>query len=284
MSAIIRALSRIIPTVHAPSAPPGQPGGAPAQGGLFAPQGALRTAYRQVVPEPIRAGARMATQQLGTMGRDIITGFRTPEGALGAGTVTDPTFIPKTFGDTIIRATPGVEARQPTGADMRLEAFPQTQLPSPSQPTTTSVEAINRALNATPGFTARPPTPIRPMQEAPTPAPIGTGQRAPIMTPATAPMPSALPPTPALRGGGGFGGVNVPTEAMLPPTPVLPGEIGREQAPIGQFEAMIRALQQQQGSPRFIQMPGVGARPFGPAGDQGQALRRLRDRELAGII
>ena len=278
MSAIIRALSRIIPTVHAPSAPPGQPGGAPAQGGLFAPQGALRTAYRQVVPEPIRAGVRMATQQLGTMGRDIITGLGTPGGALGAGTVIDPGLVPRML------ATPVAEARQPTGADMRLEAFPQTQLPSPSQPTTTSVEAINRALNATPGFTARPPTPIRAPQEAPTPAPIGTGQRAPIMTPATAPMPSALPPTPALRGGGGFGGVNVPTEAMLPPTPVLPGEIGREQAPIGQFEAMIRALQQQQGSPRFIQMPGVGARPFGPAGDQGQALRRLRDRELAGII
>jgi hypothetical protein len=74
----------------------------------------------------------------------------------------------------------------------------------------------------------------------------------------------------------------------LPPTPVMPGEIFQPRQPVGQplgqFEAMLRALQGREGG-RFVPMPlGVGAMPFGPAGAQAEALRRLREREMRGII
>jgi hypothetical protein len=45
------------------------------------------------------------------------------------------------------------------------------------------------------------------------------------------------------------GGGRVPEEAALPPTPTLPAEISR---PIGQFDAMIRALQMLQADIRDL--------------------------------
>ena len=167
----------------------------------------------------------------------------------------------------------------------------------PSQPDTITPERRN--------ITPIPPAPTLPgdfqtrtavLPQAPTlapgtfqgqaPAPAGPATRAPIMTPGTAPTPAMTPPAPFMMGGGGDreaiigGGINIPTEAPLPPARVLPGDLGG-QAPLGQFDAMIRSLQARQGLPsRFVQMPMEGASPFGFAGAQERAIRRLRDREL----
>ncbi len=157
-------------------------------------------------------------------------------------------------------------------------------IPAPSQPSLSASELISKppAAPALPvgEFAARPPALIVPEAHAP----IAPGVRTPITTPAAAPMPAALPPVPTLPGREvGFRGVGrVPTESMLPPTPVLPSEISK---PIGQFDAMIRALQLRQGEPsKFVQMPAAGAAPFGPAPAQERMLKRLRDRELARIL
>jgi hypothetical protein len=81
----------------------------------------------------------------------------------------------------------------------------------------------------------------------------------------------------------------IPTPAALPPTPVMPGEIFQPRQPVGdplgRFEAMIRALQAQQGGlARHVPMPLAGAMPFGPSPLAGEALRRLRERELRGRV
>ncbi len=160
--------------------------------------------------------------------------------------------------------------------------------PAPSQPSL-SVGLASESVSRSPITPAPPITPITPVS----PPAITTEARAPIITPATAPMPAPLPPIPAIPGGGaGFsGGVGrVPAESILPPTPVLPSEIFKpsgqfDRTPMGQFDAMTRALQFRQGDPsRFIQTPATGVTPFGPAPAQERMLRKLRDRELVGRV
>ncbi len=191
--------------------------------------------------------------------------------------------------DKALRRTVPTPFKTSLTADGIMDRSPVT--PAPSKP----------SLSARPvgEFVGRPPTtPALPVGEltarppAITPA-ITPGVRAPITTPAIAPMPAPLPPVPAIPGGGvGFsGGVGrVPAESMLPPTPVLPSEIFKptrqfDRIPMGQFDAMTRALQLKQGDPsRFIQTPATGVAPFGPAPAQERMIRRLRERELGRIL
>lgn len=182
-------------------------------------------------------------------------------------------------------------ARSPVATRMHLSPI-GPERPAAAPPTR---EALVRALERT--RAERPaavelaaPTPeVRPTP-TPTPPPsapavIPTPEaRAPVITPAVAPTPSPRPPAPVLAGGApAIGDVRVPEPAALPPTPTLPGEIFRQREPVGQFDAMIRALQALQGGGARVQMPAEGVMPFGPAGAQAEALRRLRERELQRI-
>jgi hypothetical protein len=96
------------------------------------------------------------------------------------------------------------------------------------------------------------------------------------------------PPTPPATGRGGGGaplppptaGLKAPQLSSLPPMPTRPEELGRPALQTGQFEAMIRALQDLTGGSRFVPMPTLGAQPFGPVGALARALQRLREREL----
>jgi hypothetical protein len=112
--------------------------------------------------------------------------------------------------------------------------------------------------------------------------------------PAPTPTPTPPPPTPPpVAGGGGAPtppatapGFTAPTLSSLPPAPVQISERAftgipspRPEIPVGQFEAMIRALQELTGG-RYIPRPLTGAEPFGPTGALERALRRLREREL----
>ncbi len=165
---------------------------------------------------------------------------------------------------------------------------------SPITPTRSQLDPITPAPSQ-PSLSAGPVGEF--VSRAPaTPPAITTEARSPITTPATAPIPASLPPIPVIPGGGtGFsGGVGrVPAESMLPPTPVLPSEIfepagqfsGMPMGPMGQFDAMTRALQLKQGDhSRFIQTPATGVASFGPAPAQERMLRKLRDRELVGRV
>ena len=284
MNVLQRALNAIrqavMPTAWAPTAPPGQPGGSPSV-----------TPARTT---PIATPRAPITVQMPT------GGF-----ALGGA---QPTFLTQTppvspIGAVLAPIRRVVDTITPTLVGRaQAEEF---GIPSPtrivdappSQPDTITPERRN--------ITPVPPAPTLPgdfqtrtavLPQAPTlapgtfqgqaPAPVGPATRAPIMTPGTAPTPAMTPPAPFMMGGGGDreaiigGGINIPTEAPLPPARVLPGDLGG-QAPLGQFDAMIRSLQARQGLPsRFVQMPMEGASPFGFAGAQERAIRRLRDREL----
>ncbi len=216
----------------------------------------------------------------------------------------------------VVRSQTGdVEARvgQPraSGAMDFRRVAPWSQLPfSPID--SPAGESITRSPVAPITPTRSPVAPITPAPSQPslsagpvgefvsrapaTPPAITTEARSPITTPATAPIPASLPPIPVIPGGGtGFsGGVGrVPAESMLPPTPVLPSEIfepagqfsGMPMGPMGQFDAMTRALQLKQGDhSRFIQTPATGVASFGPAPAQERMLRKLRDRELVGRV
>ena len=284
MNVLQRALNAIrqavMPTAWAPTAPPGQPGGSPSV-----------TPARTT---PIATPRAPITVQMPT------GGF-----ALGGA---QPTFLTQTppvspIGAVLAPIRRVVDTITPTLVGRaQAEEF---GIPSPtrivdappSQPDTITPERRN--------ITPLPPAPTLPgdfqtrtavLPQAPTlapgtfqgqaPAPAGPATRAPIMTPGTAPTPAMTPPAPFMMGGGGDreaiigGGINIPTEAPLPPARVLPGDLGG-QAPLGQFDAMIRSLQARQGLPsRFVQMPMEGASPFGFAGAQERAIRRLRDREM----
>ena len=248
MNVLQRALNRIreaiIPTVHAPTIPPRQE-----MREVPSPFPGSRTPIK--IPTNLQWGqgniglvdrVGLAAHQLG---RDARLGWDTPGGLLGKGGILGGA-------DDVLGATPQFTQGTARMAD--------THLPPPSQ--------------AVGDFRTQAP------------APIGPATRAPIMTPGTAPTPAMTPPAPFMMGGGGDrsaiigGGINIPMETPLPPTRVLPGDLGG-QAPLGQFDAMIRALQMQQGGQgRFVQMPTVGESPFGPAGAQERAIRRLREREL----
>ena len=311
MNVLQRALNAIrqavMPTAWAPTAPPGQPGGSPSvtparttpiatprapitvqmPTGGFALGGAQPTFLTQTPPvSPIRAALapiRRVMEAGGALARDIQRGQEVPGGILGQGGVVD------TITPTLVGRAQAEEFGIPSPT--RIVDAP------PSQPDTITPERRN--------ITPVPPAPTLPgdfqtrtavLPQAPTlapgtfqgqaPAPAGPATRAPIMTPGTAPTPAMTPPAPFMMGGGGDreaiigGGINIPTEAPLPPARVLPGDLGG-QAPLGQFDAMIRSLQARQGLPsRFVQMPMEGASPFGFAGAQERAIRRLRDREL----
>ena len=287
MNVLQRALNAIrqavMPTAWAPTAPPGQPGGSPSV-----------TPARTT---PIATPRAPITVQMPT------GGF-----ALGGA---QPTFLTQTppvspIGAVLAPIRRVVDTITPTLVGRaQAEEF---GIPSPtrivdappSQPDTITPERRN--------ITPVPPAPTLPgdfqtrtavLPQAPTlapgtfqgqaPAPVGPATRAPIMTPGTAPTPAMTPPAPFMMGGGGDreaiigGGINIPTEAPLPPARVLPGDLGG-QAPLGQFDAMIRSLQARQGLPsRFVQMPMEGASPFGFAGAQERALRRLREREFMPV-
>ena len=311
----------VMPTAWAPTAPPGQPGGSPAPRvttpapaprpaptpapapaqtalqraiapvqnlwrdvgqGLATPGGALGRGGI-IDPFPIIEAPRRAAEAVQTFGTDWQRGQDVPGGILGQGGVVD------TITPTLVGRAQAEEFGIPSPT--RIVDAP------PSQPDTITPERRN--------ITPLPPAPTLPgdfqtrtavLPQAPTlapgtfqgqaPAPAGPATRAPIMTPGTAPTPAMTPPAPFMMGGGGDreaiigGGINIPTEAPLPPARVLPGDLGG-QAPLGQFDAMIRSLQARQGLPsRFVQMPMEGASPFGFAGAQERAIRRLRDREL----
>ena len=202
-----------------------------------------------------------------TLWGDFQQGREVEGGVLGVGGVFD--VIPRTLAGPV--GTPG--------------AVEQREVPAPSQPAS--------AIPETRRVTSVPPAPtLPPTQPALAPGAFqaqAPATRAPIVTPATAPTPAMTPPAPFMMGGGGDrgaiigGGINVPTETPLPPARVLPADLGTE-APMGQFDAMIRALQAGQGVPsRYVPMPAAGATPFGPAGAQERALRRLRERELMPV-
>ena len=284
MNVLQRALNAIrqavMPTAWAPTAPPGQPGGSPSV-------------------TPART-TPIATPRAPIVGQIPAGGF-----ALGG---TQPTFLTQAPPASPIGAVLAPIRRVVDTITPTLVGRAQAEefgIPSPtrivdappSQPDTITPERRN--------ITPVPPAPTLPgdfqtrtavLPQAPTlapgtfqgqaPAPAGPATRAPIMTPGTAPTPAMTPPAPFMMGGGGDreaiigGGINIPTEAPLPPARVLPGDLGG-QAPLGQFDAMIRSLQARQGLPsRFVQMPMEGASPFGFAGAQERAIRRLRDREL----
>lgn len=258
MNVLQRALNRIrqaiIPTVHAPS-----PGPAP----FPAPIPRIQTErahggaqWQQGQPGLMERMGQQIIAPIQQLGRDWQRGADTPGGVLGEGGLLGP-------------------ARRVEGEELTPAAVVLRQTPPPSQPATITPEVRTPAPTLTPGDFQRQ-----------APAPVGPITRAPIMTPAAAPMTAGLPPTPFLPGGGWgediIGGrMNIPVEAPLPPDRVMPADIGG-QAPMGQFDAMIRALQQMQqgGQGRFVPMPAVGVAPFGPAGMQERALRRLREREL----
>ena len=312
MNVLQRALNAIrqavMPTAWAPTAPPGQPGGSPVvtparttpiatprapivgqiPAGGFALGGTQPTFLTQAPPASpigaVLAPIRRAVETAQTFGADIRRGQEVPGGWLGQGGVVDA-------------ITPSVGVAHGQTPQFTPGVGRMVDVAPPSQPDTITPERRN--------ITPIPPAPILPgdfqarlavLPQAPTlapgafqgqaPAPIGPATRAPIMTPGTAPTPAMTPPAPFMMGGGGDreaiigGGINIPTEAPLPPARVLPGDLGG-QAPLGQFDAMIRSLQARQGLPsRFVQMPMEGASPFGFAGAQERAIRRLRDREL----
>ena len=111
------------------------------------------------------------------------------------------------------------------------------------------------------------PTDLSKQPPPPTPPPVAGGGGAPL-PPATAPgftapTLSSLPPAPVQISERAFTGIPAPSPAI----------------PAGQFEAMIRALQELTGG-RYIPRPLMGAEPFGPTGALERALRRLREREL----
>lgn len=311
MNVLQRALNAIrqavMPTAWAPTAPPGQPGGSPVvtparttpiatprapivgqiPAGGFALGGTQPTFLTQAPPASpigaVLAPIRRVMEAGGALARDVQRGQEVPGGILGQGGVVD------TITPTLVGRVQAEEFGIPSPT--RIVDAP------PSQPDTITPERRN--------ITPVPPAPTLPgdfqtrtavLPQAPTlapgtfqgqaPAPVGPATRAPIMTPGTAPTPAMTPPAPFMMGGGGDreaiigGGINIPTEAPLPPARVLPGDLGG-QAPLGQFDAMIRSLQARQGLPsRFVQMPMEGASPFGFAGAQERAIRRLRDREL----
>jgi hypothetical protein len=140
------------------------------------------------------------------------------------------------------------------------------------KPTTTKTTETTKITTPTPLpkaeiTTAKPaPTPT-PTPPPPTPPPVAGGARAPT-PPATGP------------------GFTAPTLSSLPPAPVQISERAftgiptpRPEIPVGQFEAMIRALAELTGG-RYVPTPLPGATPFGPTGALERALRRLREREL----
>ena len=284
MNVLQRALNRIreaiIPTVHAPTIPPRQE-----MREVPSPFPGSRTPIK--IPTNLQWGqgniglvdrVGLAAHQLG---RDARLGWDTPGGLLGKGGILGGA-------DDVLGATPQFTQGTARMAD--------THLPPPSQPATITPEVRRTPIPPTPALPGDFQTRLATLPIIPTaavgdfrtqaPAPIGPATRAPIMTPGTAPTPAMTPPAPFMMGGGGDrsaiigGGINIPMETPLPPTRVLPGDLGG-QAPLGQFDAMIRALQMQQGGQgRFVQMPTVGESPFGPAGAQERAIRRLREREL----
>ena len=107
--------------------------------------------------------------------------------------------------------------------------------------------------------------------------------------------PTPPPPTPPAVAGGATraitppptAGFEAPRLASLPPAPTPIAERGAfvgtpptiPETPLGQFEAMIRALQQLTQA-RYLPRPLEGALAFGPAGALERALKRLREREL----
>lgn len=248
-----------------------------APGGWIGPEGAI-------TPQHLGATIKGAAGTViggGRMPTFVETGRVIPGEIFPGAEAVVPQQLPAAVG---LRAVPTRQYAEPIGpqrpatpaAIERAAERARAETPAPSQP----------AVPPAPEFVARPPTPVRPMPAVePTPAmPAAAEARPPVLTPAAAPTPSPLPPAPVLPGRAVAEAREVPTPAALPPRPVLPHEIGRQQAeaPLGQFDAMVRALQAMQGG-RFIQMPTPFGAEFGPAGAQAEALRRLRERELARL-
>jgi hypothetical protein len=140
------------------------------------------------------------------------------------------------------------------------------------KPTTTKTTETTKITTPTPlpkaEITTAKPAPIpTPTPPPPTPPPVAGGGGAPT-PPATAPgftapTLSSLPPAPVQISERAFTGIPAPSPAI----------------PVGQFEAIVRALQELTGG-RYIPRPLTGAEPFGPTGALERALRRLREREL----
>jgi hypothetical protein len=139
----------------------------------------------------------------------------------------------------------------------------------------------------------RPTTKATETTKTPTPTPVPKAEITQTK-PAPTPTPTPPPPTPPpVAGGGGAPtppatapGFTAPTLSPLPPAPVQISERAftgipapRPEIPVGQFEAMIRALAELTGG-RYVPTPLPGATPFGPTGALERALRRLREREL----
>jgi hypothetical protein len=140
------------------------------------------------------------------------------------------------------------------------------------KPTTTKTTETTKITTPTPLpkaeiTTAKPAPAPTPTPPPPTPPPVAGGGGAPT-PPATAPgftapTLSSLPPAPVQISERAFTGIPAPSPAI----------------PVGQFEAMVRALQELTGG-RYIPRPLTGTEPFGPTGALERALRRLREREL----
>jgi len=122
---------------------------------------------------------------------------------------------------------------------------------------------------------------------APTPTPTPKAEITRIKPAPTDLSKQPPPPTPPPVAGGGAPlppatapGFTAPTLSSLPPAPVqTPIQTPRPAIPVGQFEAMIRALAELSGS-RYVPMPLSGVPPFGPVGALSRALERFRKREL----
>ena len=154
------------------------------------------------------------------------------------------------------------------GMSMRPEhVFGRAGRETTEGPTTTRTTPTPTFLSKASITTTKPPVVETPTPPPPTPPPVAGGGGAPL-PPATAPgftapTLSSLPPAPVQISERAFTGIPAPSPAI----------------PAGQFEAMIRALQELTGG-RYIPRPLMGAEPFGPTGALERALRRLREREL----
>jgi len=195
--------------------------------------------------------------------------------------------------------------------EKKIELAPRAYT-EPSQPPTLPAVGFQRAPDISSPFVILGPylspvtspvtttttTPTKTTTTSPTtPITTPTTPKAEIATakPAPAPAPTPPPPTPPAVAGGATraitppptAGFEAPRLASLPPAPTPIAERGAfvgapptiPETPLGQFEAMIRALQQLTQA-RYLPRPLEGALAFGPAGALERALKRLREREL----
>jgi hypothetical protein len=213
----------------------------------------------------------------------IVQGFTTPGGYLGPRSVTSPQYL---------LASPALLLAgakfTPSGPQV------ETAQAEPGQAPAAPAVGFMEGMSVRPEYVfGRPTTKATETTKVPTPASV---PKAEITTakPAPTPTPTPPPPTPPpVAGGGGAPtppatapGFTAPTLSSLPPAPVQISERAftgipspRPEIPVGQFEAMIRALAELTGG-RYVPTPLPGATPFGPTGALERALRRLREREL----